>query len=87
MRNRELVERFVKGERDIRANSLSVISIDTFTLLVGYGHAVYAKRDVLGNITVYDEWRTYSNTSARHLGLIRPYANMIIKRRANLDDF
>jgi len=87
MKNRELIEKFVEGEQDIRTGNLSVVHIDTFTLLVGYGHAVYAKRDVLGTIIVYDGWRTYSNTSARHLGVVRPHANLLSKGRMNLDDF
>lgn len=87
MKNKELVDKFVKGEQVGRTNNLSIIHIDTFTLLVGYGYAVYAKRSVFGDITVYDDWRTYSNASARHLGLIRPRAGLIVQRRAKLDDF
>lgn len=79
--NEQLVERFVRGFRKGESNRMEIRQDGNETIIVGYGHAIYARRKPNGNIILYDGWYGYSPTTSRHLNLIRPYADVVNKKK------
>jgi hypothetical protein len=54
----ELARRFTDGATSGQASNVEIQERENFTLLVGYGHAVYAARDkATGEITVFQGWQ------------------------------
>lgn len=57
MSQHALARRFADGATSGRASNVQIVDEDERTLLVGYGHAVYATRDKeTGTIWVYGGW-------------------------------
>lgn len=54
---------FRNGETNGKASNVEIRELENGgTVLVGYGHAVYAYRDPLGNVTAYMGWADQENT-------------------------
>ncbi len=53
---RTLADRFARGETTGTASNMRIHEDGDWTLLVGYGHAVYAARSPDGRIYVFDGW-------------------------------
>lgn len=73
--NEDLIRRFVRGGEDGEANNMAISECDGWTLLWGYGHALYAARrkdDEL--LFVYNGWHGYSQTTSTHMGKLRATA-------------
>ena len=83
MDNRKLVKHFVGGGKKGQSNSMYIAG----NKLIGYGWAVYAKRNKRNNrwfITLYDGWYKYSPTTSKHLNIIRQYADKTLKTKPKL---
>lgn len=83
MNNRAVVKHFVSGGKKGQSNSMYIAG----NKLIGYGWAVYARRDKKGGryyITLYDGWYGYSQTTSTHLNIIRPYADKTSKAKPKL---
>jgi hypothetical protein len=79
--NLDLVERFARGFERGASNRMEIKRDGNETIIVGYGHAVYARRKPNGTIILYDGWYGYSPTTSTHLNMIRPYAEVVNKRK------
>ena len=59
----KLAQRFESGHTTGSASNVTIQEAqDGSTLLVGYGHAVYAERTPSGLITVFEGWANSDNT-------------------------
>lgn len=59
----DLAGRFAQGYTTGKASNVEIHELDDgSTVLVGYGHAVYAHRSAAGRITTYYGWYNSDNT-------------------------
>jgi hypothetical protein len=72
--NAELIRRFVQGENSGKCNRMAIAAFEDWTLLWGYGHALYAARRDDGALWVYDGWDGYSQTTSTHMGKVKGIA-------------
>lgn len=69
--NKEVFDNFCEDDyRDLKSdkesNNLRIIEKEDFTVLEGYGHAMYGLK--IGNtVVIFNGWRGYSNTTSKHL--------------------
>lgn len=75
-RNDELVTRFVRGEASDgdQACHMAISRYADWTLLWGYGWALYAALRDDGRLFVYNGWYGYSVTTSQHLGSLKAAA-------------
>lgn len=85
--NQELVERFARGFGQGASNRMEIKKDGNETVIVGYGHAIYARRKPNGSIILYDGWYGYSPTTSRQLNLIRPYADVVNKKKPEMNSW
>lgn len=70
--NDNLIRRFVDGETSGKCNRMAIAEYDGWTLLWGYGHALYAaRRKDDGLMFVYDGWYGRSQTTSTHLNKLK----------------
>lgn len=69
--NDDLIERFVRGHEDGKANRMAIEARDDWTFLWGYGHALYGARSPSGTLFVYDGWNGRSNTTSTHMNSLK----------------
>lgn len=70
--NTSIGDAFFSGEKKGTSNSMKIVSKGDKTLLVGYGHAVYAERDNNTHIvTFFKGWDKYSPTTSKQLSQTR----------------
>lgn len=68
MSQKELAREFANGGRHGRASNVRIHDVaGGYTLLVGYGHAVYAARASDGYIVAYRDWHGYSPTTSSQM--------------------
>lgn len=66
--NANLIRRFVDGETSGKCNRMAISEFEGWTLLWGYGHALYAaRRQDDGLMFVYKGWYGRSQTTSTHL--------------------
>lgn len=69
--NSNLIRRFVDGETSGKCNRMAIAEFEGWTLLWGYGHALYAaRRQDDGLLVVYDGWNGYSQTTSTHMNAL-----------------
>ena len=70
--NESLVRRFVDGETSGKCNRMAIAEFEGWTLLWGYGHALYAaRRQDDGLMFVYYGWYGRSETTSTHLNKLK----------------
>jgi hypothetical protein len=69
--NDELLSHFVEGATTGKANSMAIEERGEWTLLWGYGHALYAARKANGPLYIYNAWYGYSSTTSTHLNKLK----------------
>lgn len=74
--NEEVARAFNRGEAASHGRLTSIPITSDHTILVGYGHAVYAMRYETGKVVLYTGWLGKSQTTSEHLGLVDDYATM-----------
>lgn len=68
----ELGKRFFDGATSGSASNVKIVETDDETLLVGYGHAVYAERDKqTGRVTYYKGWYGRSQSTSSQISKMR----------------
>lgn len=75
---KEIGERFHRGESSGKASNVEIQEFEALglTAVVGYGHAVYATRDIETGHTVYfDGWYGYSVTTSCQISKMRLESN------------
>lgn len=68
--NEDLVRRFVQGGDSGKSNRMAIAAFEDWTLLWGYGWALYGARRDDGTLFVYDGWDGYSSTTSSHMTLL-----------------
>lgn len=53
----DVKRRFERGETTGKGHNMAIVQHNDYTLLVGYGHAVYAVRTPRGRIVRFDGWK------------------------------
>jgi len=69
--NDEVIQRFVAGETEGKANRMAISERDEWTFLWGYGHALYGARSPDGTLYVYDGWQGRSQTTSTHMNTLK----------------
>lgn len=68
MSNDSLIKSFVRGDTSGKSNRMAIEETDNWTLLWGYGWALYAaRRKDDETLFVYDGWNGYSSTTSTHM--------------------
>lgn len=72
MSNDSLIKSFVRGDTSGKANRMAIEETDNWTLLWGYGWALYAaRRKDDETMFVYDGWNGYSQTTSTHMNKLK----------------
>lgn len=75
--NRQLIKNLLTGRHnnftDKKANSMMIREKDGYTILEGYGHALYGLKKG-GTVILFDDWYGYSSTTSSHLNRLRGMA-------------
>jgi hypothetical protein len=69
--NDDLIQRFVRGRESGKANRMAIAEFEGWTLLWGYGHALYGARSPDGTMYVYYGWYGRSNTTSTHMNKVK----------------
>lgn len=72
--NDTLIRRFVDGEESGKSNRMAIAAFEGWTLLWGYGHALYAARRDDGCLFVYNGWNGRSQTTSTHMNALKSRA-------------
>jgi len=78
--NRNLVRSFACGANSGKSANMEIRN----NLLIGYGHAIYAKRTKNHTIKVYSGWIGRSRSTTDHVRLILRYAQTTSQTRKEL---
>lgn len=85
--NRDLVNRFANGKKSGQSSNMKIVKMpDGSTVLEGYDWAAYAWRKNNGSITVYNGWYGYSQSTSKHLNLVKPKADKVSQNDPETDD-
>lgn len=90
MNQNDLGRAFKRGETNHRASNVQIVERGDFTVLLGYGHAVYAARHKeSGAITHFEGWRGYSVSTSCQLSKLgtRASADAVVDESPGLHDF
>jgi len=69
--NGDLIQRFVVGGTSGKCNRMAVAEFEGWTLLWGFGHALYAaRRQDDGMLVVYEGWHGRSQTTSTHINAL-----------------
>jgi len=75
--NDQVIERFVNGGESGKSNRMAIAEFEDWTLLWGYGHALYGVRRGDGSLFVYDGWDGYSRTTSSHMTKLKAKATSV----------
>lgn len=76
--NDEVIGRFVRGKTDGKSNRMAIVTFEGWTLLWGYGHALYGARDRdSGTLFVYNGWHGRSSTTSSHINSLKRAAKNV----------
>lgn len=81
--NDSLIRRFVEGGDSGKCNRMAISREGDWTLLWGFGHALYAARKDEGPLFVYEGWYGRSQTTSTHLNNLKGKAR---KTYVEVDD-
>jgi len=75
--HRDLIKNFLSGRHsnytDKNGNSMEIKERENHTIIEGYGHALYCLK-YGGTVVLFNDWRDYSRTTAKHLTQIKGLA-------------
>jgi len=84
--NEKLIKRFVRGAENGKSNRMAIEALDNgWTLLWGYGWALYGARSPNEVVYIYMGWYGYSNTTSAHMNKLKDCAETVYGEAEPMD--